>query len=251
MRARRPANEQVGHTAADQRIDMSPESRPMAGPAARIIDISLAIEPGMAVWPDDPPVEVEPTGRVAAGDPANVSALRLGTHTGTHVDPPAHFFDGGHTVDHLDLDVLVGPATVVDLSGTPGPIGPGELRGAGLAPTVERVLIRTDNSDLWRRRPLLMPDRYVTLSPAGARWLLDRGVRLVGADFLSVESPIDGRYPVHELLLGAGVVLVEGLDLSGAPAGDYLLACLPLKVTAGDGAPARAVLLPSSEAAPE
>jgi arylformamidase len=217
----------------------------MAGAARRIIDISLGIEPGMPVWPDDPPVELESAGAVAAGDPANVSALRLGTHTGTHVDPPAHFFDGGRTVDQLDLDVLVGPATVLDLSGTAGPIGPAELGGAGLADTVERVLLRTDNSDLWRRRPLLMPERYVTLSPAGARWLVDRGVRLVGADFLSVESPIDGRYPVHELLLGAGVVLVEGLDLSAAPAGDYLLACLPLKVTGGDGAPARAVLLPS------
>lgn len=222
----------------------------MAG-ATRIIDISLAIEPGMPVWPDDPPVEIESAGAVAAGDPANVSALRLGTHTGTHVDPPAHFFDGGPTVDQLDLDVLVGPATVLDLSGSAGPIGPEELGGAGLAATAERVLLRTANSDVWRRRPVRMPDRYVTLSPAGARWLVDRGVRLVGADFLSVEAPVDGRYPVHELLLGAGVVLVEGLDLSGAPAGDYLLACLPLRVAGGDGAPARAVLLPPARPAPE
>ena len=147
-------------------------------------------------------------------------------------------------MDELALDVLVGPATVVDLTGRPGPIDPADLEAAGVAAGTERVLLRTDNSSLWRARPPVLPESYVSLSPAGAEWLVERGTRLVGADFLSVESPAGDGYPVHRCLLGAGVVLVEGLDLSGAPAGRYLLACLPLKVVGGDGAPARAVLMP-------
>lgn len=216
----------------------------MAEGAGPIIDITLGIEAGMAVWPGDPAVEVEAVALVAGGSPANVSLVRLGTHTGTHVDPPAHFLDGTDTVERLDLGVLVGPATVVDLQGRPGPIGPADLTGAGLAPGTERVLLRTDNSAGHRRPGGPLPDAWVGLSPEGARWLVEGGTRLVGADFLSVEAPAGDGYPVHDILLGAGVVLVEGLDLAPAPAGDYLLACLPLKLIGGDGAPARAVLLP-------
>ena len=226
------------------------------GPGGRIIDITVGIDTGMPVWPGDPVVVVSPAALVADGEPANVSELRLGTHTGTHVDPPAHLLDGSATVDELDLEALVGPATVVDLCGTAGPIGPAELDAAGLPPTAPRVLLKTDNSATWARRPRRMPDHPVVVSVEGAEWLLRRGVRLVGADSLSIEAAVESdagapSYPVHELLLGAGVVLVEGLDLSGAVAGDHLLACLPLKIVGGDGAPARAVLLPSSPASPE
>jgi arylformamidase len=181
-----------------------------------IIDISRPVGADTPVWPGDPPVTVEPVARIEAGAPAAVSRLALGTHTGTHVDPPAHFLPGGATVDQLDLDVLVGPAVVVDGS-TAVPTGAG------------RVLFKTGAAD-------------GIVTPEVARQLVEAGIRLVGVDTLSIEPPTDS-YPVHRLLLTAGVVIVEGLDLAAVEPGEYQLVCLPLRITGGDGAPARAVLI--------
>lgn len=194
-----------------------------------IIDISLPIGPDTPVWPGDPPVVVESVARVEDGDPADVSRLALGTHTGTHVDPPAHFLPGGTTVDNLSLDVLVGPAVVVDCPAEP--IDRGALESLAVPDGSTRLLLKTGGD-------------AGALTPDGARWLVERGVRLVGADTLSIEPATDG-YPVHRILLGAGVVIVEGLDLTAAGPGDYQLVCLPLRIAGGDGAPARAVLIRS------
>jgi arylformamidase len=223
-----------------------------------IIDISRPIGPDTPVWPGDPPVVVEPVARVAAGDPADVSRLALGTHTGTHVDPPAHFLPGGATVDALPLDVLVGPSVVADFSASPGPIDARRLDSLDLPAGTTRLLLRTALG----AGP--GPGMVGALTADGAGWLVERGVRLVGADTLSIEPATDGpgvrgcppeespgvrgcppeeEYPVHRILLGAGVVIVEGLDLSAAAAGPYQLVCLPLRITGGDGAPARAVLI--------
>jgi arylformamidase len=199
-----------------------------------IIDISRPIGPDTPVWPGDPPVLVEPVARIEAGDPAAVSRLELGTHTGTHVDPPAHFLPGGVTVDALPLDVLVGPAIVADLTAAPGPVDAGRLESQHLPEGTTRLLLKTGAAD-------------GAVTADGARWLVERGVRLVGADTLSIEPAI-GDYPVHRTLLGAGVVIVEGLDLSAVAAGPYQLVCLPLRITGGDGAPARAVLIAGGEA---
>lgn len=209
----------------------------------RITDISLPVGPRRLVWPGDPAVVVTPTARIADGAPANVSELRLGSHTGTHVDPPAHFLPGGATVDQLPLEVLMGEAVVADLTGEAGPIGPDHLERLGLGPAVTRLLAKTDNSRLWRRAEPAFPERYVALSAAGAGWLAGRGIRLVGWDFLSVEELDAAGHPTHRTLLEAGVVIVEGLDLSGVEAGVYQLVCLPLPLEDGDGAPARAVLV--------
>ncbi|MGH9154172.1 MAG: cyclase family protein [Acidimicrobiales bacterium] len=216
----------------------------MAGLGGRgVIDLTLGIAPGTLVWPGDPGVEVEPWASLDAGDQAAVSALRLGSHTGTHVDPPAHLLPGEDTVDRLPLDLLVGPATVVDLRGVAGPVEARHLEEAFPAAPVRRALLRTDNSVLWSPPPASVPEDYVALTGAAARWLVDRGVGLVGFDFLSIDAPGAGDLPVHRVLLSAGVVLVEGLDLSAAEPGDGLLACLPLKLVGGDGAPARCVLV--------
>lgn len=209
----------------------------------RILDISLPVGPDMLVWPGDPPVAVEATARIARGDTANVSELRLGSHTGTHVDPPAHFLDGEGTADELPLDALVGDAVVADLTGRAGPVGPDDLDGLQLPAGTARLLIKTDNSALWARRPLEFPDDYVALSAAGARWVVDHGIRLVGTDFLSIEERHAPGHPAHVTLLSARVVILEGLDLSAVAPGAYTLACLPLKLAGGDGAPARAVLV--------
>jgi len=201
-----------------------------------IFDISLPIGPDTPVWPGDPPVLVEPVARVADGDAADVSRLTLGTHTGTHVDPPAHFLPGSATVDALELDVLVGPAVVAGFPA--GPIDGAALESVALAQGSTRVLLKTGGD-------------AGALTPEGARWLVERGVRLVGADTLSIEPdcpgvrgcPPDEQYPVHRILLGAGVVIVEGLDLAAVAPGPYEFVCLPLRIVGGDGAPARAVLI--------
>jgi arylformamidase len=209
----------------------------------RVIDVSLAIGPDLLVWPGNPGVAITPTSRISRGDSSNVSEVRLGSHTGTHVDPPSHFVDGGTTAQDLPLDVMMGSATVADLRGVADPIGPGELAGLSLNEDVARLLLRTDNSALWAADPRGFPDEYVSLSPDGARWLVDHGIRLIGIDFLSIEARGAPGHPTHRTLLEAGVVILEGLDLSGVEPGAYTLVCFPLKIVGGDGAPTRAVLL--------
>jgi arylformamidase len=207
-----------------------------------IIDVSLGIGPGMLTWPGDPPVEIDPAKRLAKGDPANVSELRLGTHTGTHVDPPFHFIDGAPTAEALDLNVLVGPAVVADLRGAGATITPAELDGLNLPSGTERLLFRTPNSELWTSSPVRFPDSYTALTTDGAHWCVDRGIRLVGTDFLSIEQHGAPGHPTHVTLLKAGTIILEGLDLSRVEPGAYELFVLPLKILGGDGAPARAIL---------
>lgn len=208
----------------------------------RIIDISLPIGPDLPTWPGDPGIRIEPRARLEQGDPANVSELHLGSHTGTHVDPPVHFISGERSVDRLDLDAFFGPAEVVDLRDADA-IGPAELDASALSDGTERLLCRTRNSELWSRLPIRFPEDYVAVTPGGARWLVDFGIRLVGVDFLSVEKDGPPDFPVHRTLLGGGSIILEGLDLSEVAAGTYTLACFPLRIRDGDGAPARAVLI--------
>lgn len=207
-----------------------------------ILDVSLGVGPDMLTWPGDPPVEIDPARRLAKGDPSNVSELRLGTHTGTHVDPPFHFIDGAPTAEALDLDVLVGPAVVADLRHAGTSIAPADLDALNLPAGTSRVLFRTPNSELWASKTVRFPDSYTALTPDGARWCVDRGIRLVGTDFLSIEQRGAPGHPTHVTLLKARAVILEGLDLSRVDPGAYELFVLPLKILGGDGAPARAIL---------
>jgi arylformamidase len=207
-----------------------------------VIDVSLPIGPDLLVWPGDPPVDVVPRLRLAKGDPANVSELRMGTHTGTHVDPPNHFVEGSRGIDQVPLDVLMGRATVVDARHLDRPIEPTDFDALDIPRSETRVLLRTANSDLWRRSPVRFPDRYACLTPETAQVVVDRGIRLIGVDFLSVEQKGASGHPVHHILLENGVVIVEGLNLSEAEPGAYGLVCLPLKIVDGDGGPARVLL---------
>jgi arylformamidase len=209
----------------------------------RITDISLPIGLDLLTWPGDPSVEVLPRLRMSEGDSANVSELRMGTHTGTHVDPPIHMIDGAAGIDDVPLEPLYGPAFIADARGLHGPLGEGELEGLGIPPGTDRVLIKSDNSDLWRRLPATFPDEYVCLSPEGARWVVRQGIRLIGVDFLSVEQRGAKGHPAHVELLGNGVVIAEGLNLGEIEPGAGNLAIFPLRIVGGDGAPARAVLL--------
>jgi len=209
---------------------------------AKIIDVSLGIGPDMLTWPGDPGVEVQRVKRIPAGDAANVSELRLGSHTGTHVDPPVHFLEGAPAVDALPLDLFFGPAMVADLTSVDA-IGPDELDGLALPQGTERLLCKTRNSELWREPSPSFPDDYVAVTSDGARWLVDHEIRLVGVDFLSIEAQDAPGHPVHTTLLSKGTIIVEGLRLTDVEPGEYTFVCLPLRILGGDGAPARAALV--------
>ena len=209
----------------------------------RLIDVSLEIGPDLLVWPGNPGVSVTPTSRISRGGSSNVSEIRLGSHSGTHIDPPFHFLDDGTTAERLPLDAMMGETMVADLRGTAGPIGVDELDGLSVPEDVTRLLVRTDNSALWGTDLRAFPDEYVCLSPEGARWVVDHGIVLIGIDFLSIEARGAEGHPTHRTLLEAGVVILEGLDLSRVEQGSYTLVCFPLKIAGGDGAPTRAILL--------
>ena len=207
---------------------------------SKIHDISLPVSNSMVVWPGDPPVHITQPSHLDRGDPYTVSRLDMGAHTGTHVDAPAHFIQGGTGVDRLALELLVGPALVVHLPGAVS-LTDQVLESLSIPPGTERVLFHTPNSDRWGSKGGFW-EEYVGVTDAGARWLVQRGVRLVGIDYLSISSYED-LMPPHRTLLGAGVIVLEGLDLRDIAPGTYQLICLPLNLAGGDGAPARAILI--------
>lgn len=206
----------------------------------RIHDVSVPLRKGMVVYPGDPPFERELARSLAGGDTSNVAMLRMGAHTGTHVDAPAHMLAAATTVDRLPLDALLGPAIVVSVEAEAG-IGREHLSGLA-ARTVERVLLKTRNSALWAAGAAFEP-AFVHLTGAGAAFLVERGVRLVGIDYLGVDRLHSGNHPAHHALMAAGVVIVEGLDLSGVEPGEYELICAPLRIAGGEAAPARVFLV--------
>jgi arylformamidase len=202
------------------------------------IDISVPVRSGMVHWPGNPAVALERTEDVSKGDPATVSRLSLGVHTGTHVDAPVHFFADGTGIDKVPLDDLIGPARVVAIR-DPHAIGAAELRA--LEPRAgERLLFKTRNSTRAWPDSDFAPD-YVYLSLEGARFLIERRVRTIGIDYLSIAG-MDEGVPTHRALLEAGLCIIEGLDLFAIEPGAYEMVCLPLRLAGADGAPARAVL---------
>lgn len=205
----------------------------------RLLDVSVLLAPGLATYPGNPAFEITPVNRIADGHSSNNSRLVMGTHTGTHVDAPLHFFDGRPGVEAMPLDLLVGRARVIDLPHRGG-ITEEHLAAAGLREDL-RVLLRTPNSALWNTTDGFHTD-YTYLTEGGARFLVGQGVKVVGVDYLSVEQYKKAGAPAHKALLGDGVIIIEGLNLSDAEAGQYEMYCLPLKIANGDGAPARVVL---------
>jgi arylformamidase len=204
-----------------------------------LIDVSMEIFSGMLVWPGDEEVDLRRVEEMEEGAPANLSRIRCGVHTGTHVDAPLHFIPGGKSVEQLPLAVLNGPAWVAGFPAAER-IRAEELERAGIPEGTERLLMKTRNSDILGTLTSFR-EEYAGLDESGARWILEKKIRLVGIDFLSVSCP-GQTVPVHELLLGAEVILVEGLLLGSVPAGACRFHCLPVKLKGADGAPARAVV---------
>lgn len=208
---------------------------------ARLYDISISIEPGMPQWPGDDPVAERPLSRTSE-DVANVTQLNFTTHTGTHVDPPRHFVHDGRTIDDVPLERWVGPCWVADLTSSGPEVEVVELEAAGIPDGTERLILKTSNTGLWRSNPRAFVESYVGISLASASWIVERGIRLIGIDYLSIGGMHTTNVETHQLLLGNDVVIVEGLDLLEIEPGPYELLCFPLKIRAGDGAPARVAL---------
>lgn len=206
-----------------------------------IYDISLTISPRLPTWPGDPGFQIERFEKLEEGSNANVSWVEMGVHTGTHVDAPYHFLQDGKTVEEMKLSMMVGRVYVLHLPEI-ALIDAGVLETAQIPPRTRRILFRTRNSDLWRDQETDFQTNFVAISADGAEYLVKRGIKLVGVDYLSVAPYGESRLP-HQILLKAGVVIVEGLDLSKVSQGRYTIYCLPLKLAGSDGAPTRAILI--------
>ena len=208
-----------------------------------IYDLSLPLCDEIPTYPGDPGIEIRDWFSLAQGDPANVSVLQFGAHTGTHVDAPAHFIEGAERVESLSLDVLIGEAHVVEVSEERTSIDEAFVN-AHCPAEARRVLFKTRNSGFWNGHARDFRQDYTYLELEAAKLLVKRGVKLIGIDYLSIEQFGQEGHPTHLALLSHGVVILEGLNLREVPAGRYELICLPLRIRSGtgDGAPARAVL---------
>ncbi|GCC10347.1 kynurenine formamidase [archaeon] len=209
-----------------------------------IIDISVSVYDGMKVFPGDPTVAVLPHSRIARGDVANVSELHMGTHTGTHMDPPLHFFIEGMDVSHISLKRLIGECYVLDMESIEKKITREELYPKRSLFKNKILLLKTGNSRLLEDEKFHTD--YVYLTKDGAELLVKQKVKLVGIDYLSIEE-YGGSGEVHRTLLGSGTPVIETLNMSGIEEGEYFFTFLPLKIKGGDGGPGRAVLIKKEE----
>ena len=204
-----------------------------------VYDVSVPLRPGMPTYAGEPAPRLDYHSLISRGDSANVSALSLGSHTGTHVDAPHHFIDGASTMEAMPLASLVGPAHVIEYAGSDH-ITAADLEAAGLPADARRLLLKTPNGRFWEDDEFHTD--FIGLAPDAAPWLVERRFLLVGIDYLSIERFRSPAHEVHKTLLAAGVVIVEGLDLRRIAPGRYNMACAPLNVVGAEGAPARVFL---------
>jgi arylformamidase len=208
-----------------------------------IYDLSVPIDSELPTYPGDPGIRIDDWSSLAKGAGANVSALHFGAHTGTHVDAPAHFIEGGKKVESLSLEVLLGEAEVIEVPEERLTIDE-DFVAKNCPPGTIRVLFKTRNSGFWTTNKTDFRTDFTHLELRAAGRLVENGMKLVGIDYLSIEKFGSKDHEVHRALLAREVVILEGLNLSEVPAGKYELICLPLRLRShlGDGAPARAVL---------
>jgi len=203
------------------------------------IDVSVPLRTGMVHWPGDPAVTIERVADMDRGDEANVTAIDMGAHTGTHVDAPVHFVRDAPSLDSFDPDATIGSARVIAIDDAVA-IRPDELAVHDPRPG-ERLLFKTANSDrVWDTDEFV--EDFVYVSEEAAAMLAGLPARLIGVDYLSVGGFHADGPEIHRRLLAAGVWILEGLDLRGVDPGPYDLVCLPLRLAVADGAPARALL---------
>jgi len=205
------------------------------------VDVSVTLRSGMVHWPGDPEVKIERMLKIESDDDCNVSTIFMSSHTGTHIDSPYHFVKSGVGVQDIPLSAVIGEARVIEIVDTES-IKPDELRLHRIR-RGERILFKTINSERCWKSDKFVED-FVYISTDSLEYLVDRKVRTIGVDYLSVGGYNKNINQVHRVLLKAGIWIIEGLDLSGVKKGYYELICLPIKIEKGDGAPARAVMRP-------
>ena len=203
-------------------------------------DISLTLSETLPTWPGDPKVQLKQISSIAEGDDANVTQVSMSVHTGTHIDAPDHFLGNGDTVDNIPLDLLVGKAVVVEIL-TEDMITKEDLKKVGVLAGIKRILFKTSNSAYWAAGNQEFQEDFIALGEDAAKYLVSIGIEVVGVDYLSI-APYADSAPTHRVLLEAGILIIEGLNLSRVTPGEYTLLCLPLKIGGSDGAPARVLL---------
>jgi arylformamidase len=208
----------------------------------KIIDVSLPITNSLPVWPGDPAINNQLVAQINLGAECNVTQLNLGAHVGTHMDAPCHFLDGREGIESLHLENLIGPCYVVELPDDVMTINGEILDKANIPSGANRLVFKTRNSKFWDEKPATFHTDFTAFEPDAARLLVDRGIRLIGIDYLSI-APYKRATETHRILLGGGVSIVEGLDLRQVSGGYYSILCLPLKLVGSDGSPARVVLI--------
>jgi len=210
----------------------------------KIYDITLPISPDMAVWPGDPSVKIQQLSSIENGEEANVSQIRMSVHTGTHIDAPKHFLQEAGSIDKLPLEKLMGEALVLRIDDKVDVIDEKTLKNL---PNVDnlvnckKVLFKTRNSQYWDENKTRFNENYVGLNTSAAAFLAELNLDLIGVDYLSIAAYADSEAP-HKILLGKGIILLEGINLQSVPPGIYHLICLPLPIVDSDGSPARAIL---------
>ena len=204
----------------------------------KLIDVTVPLDSALPTYPNNTPFSLEAIKRIARGDSSNVSTLHMSAHSGTHVDAPRHFFDAGAGTEALPLEMLIGRTRVIEVTSRSG-IAAEDLNGIDLSEDV-RLLIKTHNSRLWSSPDFHID--YIGVTESGARHLVGQGIKVLGVDYLSVEQFRKPGAPAHHVLLSAGTIVIEGLNLADVDPGFYEMYCLPLRIVGADGAPARVVL---------
>ncbi len=206
-----------------------------------IYDISLTYTEDLPTWPGDPTIQLNQISSIKNGDLTNVTQLSMSVHTGTHIDAPDHFLGNGKTVEDIPLELMVGSAVVVEIP-CREIITAADIQAAQIPDDVKRILIKTSNSEYWASGTRKFQEDFIAPDGEAAKALVEMGMEVIGVDYLSV-APFNDPVPTHKILLEAGVLVIEGLDLSRVNPGVYTLLCLPLKIGGSDGAPARVLLM--------
>jgi arylformamidase len=207
------------------------------------IDLSLTLKSNMVHWPTDPPFSIARVREMDKGDTVNLSKIIMGAHSGTHVDAPVHFIKGAKGVDQILIDSLIGPARIIEIADV-DTIKEKALAGHGIKKG-ERILLRTRNSINKILYKDTFSEDFVYMEKGAAEFLVARGIKTLGIDYLSVGGYKKDGPDVHRMLLGAGILIIEGLDLTEALPGRYHMICLPMKILDSDGAPARVIVKPA------
>ena len=211
---------------------------------SKYYDITVPISQDMLIWPGDPKVTLRQVSSISKGAESNITQLRMSVHTGTHIDAPKHFLDDGNTIDRISLEQLIGPVFVMVFEEEISLITKETItkhKDFDILSDIKKVLFKTRNSRLWHSDSKAFRKDFVGLDHSAAQLLADLGMELVGVDYLSIATFNETEEP-HKILLEQGVVLLEGIDLTGVPQGSYELFCLPLLLQGCEGSPARVIL---------